>query len=232
MGKLHLIGGEKGGVGKSFTSRLLAQYHIDHYQGFLGFDTDISHATFSRFYGAFANPLDVDSFVSLDKLIEAAEKHSDQDLLVDLAAQTAHKLYKWIDEAEVFNIMDELHRTTYYWHVMDDGADSVHLLKKLLVRMTGSSVNLVVVQNHGRGKNFHDFEHSSTYQLACEYGAKFIAMPNLEEQLTRKIDFNDLSFWAAANDQKIMTTVERQRMKVWTKLSYQQVAKVLADNSE
>ena len=29
MGQIHFIGGEKGGVGKSFTARLLAQYFID-----------------------------------------------------------------------------------------------------------------------------------------------------------------------------------------------------------
>src|SRR5687767_1308445 len=30
MANIHLIGGEKGGVGKSLVSRLLAQYFIDH----------------------------------------------------------------------------------------------------------------------------------------------------------------------------------------------------------
>ena len=37
-GNIHLIGGEKGGVGKSLVSRLLAQYFIDHSISFLGFD--------------------------------------------------------------------------------------------------------------------------------------------------------------------------------------------------
>ena len=30
VSKVHLIGGEKGGVGKSMVSRLLAQYFIDN----------------------------------------------------------------------------------------------------------------------------------------------------------------------------------------------------------
>jgi cellulose biosynthesis protein BcsQ len=37
---IHLIGGEKGGVGKSVVARLLAQYLIDRQMPFLGFDTD------------------------------------------------------------------------------------------------------------------------------------------------------------------------------------------------
>ena len=30
MATIHLIGGEKGGVGKSLLARILAQYFIDH----------------------------------------------------------------------------------------------------------------------------------------------------------------------------------------------------------
>ena len=40
MSSLNFIGGEKGGVGKSVTSRLLAQYFIDHSRPFVGYDTD------------------------------------------------------------------------------------------------------------------------------------------------------------------------------------------------
>ncbi len=40
MSHIHFIGGEKGGVGKSLVSRILAQYLIDNDRPFLGFDTD------------------------------------------------------------------------------------------------------------------------------------------------------------------------------------------------
>lgn len=40
MANIHLVGGEKGGVGKSVVARLLAQYMIDHNLPFIGFDTD------------------------------------------------------------------------------------------------------------------------------------------------------------------------------------------------
>jgi hypothetical protein len=50
MGRVHFIGDEKGGVGKSLVARVLAQYFIDHERPFFGFDLDQSHATFPRFY--------------------------------------------------------------------------------------------------------------------------------------------------------------------------------------
>ena len=46
---IHLIGGEKGGVGKSLMARVLAQYLIDRQLPFLGFDTDRSHGALMRF---------------------------------------------------------------------------------------------------------------------------------------------------------------------------------------
>jgi len=49
MTRLHFIGGEKGGVGKSVVARLLAQYFIDRQVPLLGFDTDMSHGSLLRF---------------------------------------------------------------------------------------------------------------------------------------------------------------------------------------
>ena len=51
---INFIGGEKGGVGQSVVSRLLAQYFIDNNIPFKGYDTDRSHQTFLRFYGDLA----------------------------------------------------------------------------------------------------------------------------------------------------------------------------------
>ena len=94
MGRVHFIGGEKGGVGKSLTARLLAQYFIDGATPFTGFDSDQSHGTFSRFYKDFASPLRVDDYDSLDNIITIAETHPDHDLIIDLAAQTSASLFR------------------------------------------------------------------------------------------------------------------------------------------
>jgi hypothetical protein len=50
-----------------------------------------------------------------------------------------------------------------------------------------------------------------------------IELPKLQSKLTQKIDFNNSSFWAVANDKGIMNIAERQRMKVWLRNSYVQL---------
>ncbi len=75
MANIHLIGGEKGGVGKSVVARLLAQYCIDRSIPFLGFDADRSHGALMRFYGDYASPVLVNRYESLDAIVESATEN-------------------------------------------------------------------------------------------------------------------------------------------------------------
>ena len=153
MTNIHLIGGEKGGVGKSLVARIVAQYMIDKELPFLGFDTDRSHGALLRFYGDYASPVLVDNYEALDTIVESAVDQPGRRILVDLAAQTHDPLVKWMDDAGVVNLADELGLQLNYWHVMDSGKDSVDLLKKLLDRF-GTGLKYVLVRNQVRGNDF------------------------------------------------------------------------------
>src|SRR6266403_3429358 len=124
MTNIHLIGGEKGGVGKSVVARLLAQYFIDHSIPFLGFDSDRSHGALLRFYAGYASAVVIDRYESLDAIVEAAAEQPERRVLVDLAAQTHEPLVRWFDDGGVLNLADEMGMSVHYWHVMDSGKDS------------------------------------------------------------------------------------------------------------
>lgn len=226
MSKVHFVGGEKGGVGKSMTARVLAQYYIDHDLPFLGFDCDSSHATFSRFYENFSSPIIIGEEDSLDGMLAAIEEYPDRDLIIDLAAQAAQPLGLWIEETDVFGLLDEMGYQVCLWHVMDDGADSVTLLEQLLDRYQQPSVDFIVVQNLGRGNDFSRFKKSDTYKKAVERDVLMLELAKLQTKLTQKIDFNNSSFWSVANDRSIMNIAERQRMKVWLRKVYEELDKL------
>src|SRR5690242_3195332 len=134
MTNIHLIGGEKGGVGKSVVARLLAQYFIDHSLAFLGFDSDRSHGALLRFYAGYSSPILIDRYDSLDAIVEAATDNPERRVLVDLAAQTQQHLTQWMGESQLLTLAPELNLHIRYWHVMDTGRDSVDLLKRLFDR--------------------------------------------------------------------------------------------------
>lgn len=226
MANIHLIGGEKGGVGKSVVARVLAQYLIDKNMPFVGFDTDRSHGSLLRFYSDFASPVIVDRYESLDAIVEAASENPDRRVLVDLAAQTHDALAKWMDESGVLEALGESGLSLSYWHVMDSGKDSVDLLKKLLDRF-GSRLNYVLVLNQLRGENFEIFEKSGEKERALQLHARIISLKRLHEAVITKIDAGSTSFWAAKNksetDVKGLGLLERQRVKVWLKHAYEQI---------
>jgi hypothetical protein len=232
MGRVHFIGGEKGGVGKSLTARLLAQYFIDRGETFVGFDLYKSHGTFSRFYSEFAAPVDVDDFTSLDAIVAAAEAQPDVDIIVDLAAQTFSRLDKWIADGDIFALLNSLGCEVFLWHVMDDGADSLRLLDKLIAAYGQYDLQLVVVRNMGRGEDFSIFDASASYQQLQQRRAEVVTLAKLHTLLAQKIDFNNHSFWAAANSLSAMSTIERQRVRVWLKAHNEQFDRFLRRSNE
>ena len=226
MNKIHFIGGEKGGVGKSVVARVVAQYLIDKSIPFLGFDTDRSHGSLMRFYTDYASPVVVDNYESLDAIVESAVENPEKRVLVDLAAQTHDPLVKWMDDSGVLETAEELGVLFHYWHVMDSGKDSVDLLKKLFDRF-GMRLNYVLVLNQLRGDTFDIFYQSGERDRAAEFNARIISIKHLHEPVINKIDAGSTSFWAAKNrsttEMKGLGLLERQRVKLWLRHAYEQI---------
>jgi len=226
MSTIHLIGGEKGGVGKSVVARLLAQYMIDHELAFIGFDTDRSHGSLLRFYSDYASPTVIDSYESLDAIIEIASAQPEKRILVDLAAQTHHPLSRWIEESGVLELAVELGISICYWNVMDSGKDCVDLLNKLLDEY-GTRLNYVLVQNQLRDEKFNILEFSGTKERALAFDARVITLKRLHAPVMTKIDSNSYSFWAAKNkdmdSHSALGLLERQRVKIWLNHAYKEI---------
>lgn len=215
---IHFVGGEKGGVGKSLLSRLLAQHLIDHGIPFTGFDTDRSHGALLRFYADYASPALVDDFAALDAIVESAVAEPGRRVLVDLAAQTHDALARWMDESGVLDLATESGVAITYWHVMDAGRDSVDLLARLLDRF-GDRMRYVLVLNQLRGDDFSQLERSGQLARAQALGAQTMVLKHLQDAVLRKIDAADASFWSArhagSGEGAKLGLLERQRLRVW-----------------
>ncbi len=234
MSRIHFIGGEKGGVGKSVISRLLAQYYIDRETLFKVYDADLSHGAMMRYYTSFSEPVDITQFESADSI---AEQTADSGVtaIVDLAAQTARPLGLWINESGLLDLADDIGLTLSFWHVMDDGTDSLQLLHSLFDNY-GDRAEYIIARNFGRGSNFSHFNEPEIAQRIATLNTKVIDIPALHAPTMRKIDHISASFWAAANnkDKKMGPTLgllERQRVKTWLHKTYEQLDKIHLNES-
>lgn len=223
MNQVHLIGGEKGGVGKSVMARVFAQYCIDRNIPFQGFDSDRSHGSFMRFYQGFTEHVALEDFQSLDHLAEAALLGNGLQVLVDLAAQSSSSLRGWMDDTGVLELFREAGVMVNCWHILDDGKDSLEMLGRLLDDFK-TAVRYVVVLNHGRGARFDAFHASIQKVRARELGAKIIELPKLHEGSMRQVDHSNSSFWAAIhaaeNGDQLLGILDRQRVKIWLRKIY------------
>jgi hypothetical protein len=226
MSRIHFIGGEKGGVGKSVMARLLAQYYIDREIPFQVYDADLSHGAMMRYYADYSEPVDITRYEKADQIAERTAE-SGATAIVDMAAQSSKPLSRWIDETGLLELAEDLGLSLTFWHVMDDGTDSLNLLQQIF-ETYGEGQNYVVVRNFGRGSDFTYFDESETADLAKQFNAKVIDLPALHPPTMRKIDHISASFWAAANnaDSHVGPTLgllERQRVKTWLSKTYSQL---------
>ena len=226
MPSLNFIGGEKGGVGKSVAARLLAQYFIDRGLPFTGFDTDRSHTSFTRFYADYAAPVIVDTYEGLDQIAAVFEEPpvdgKPKSVIVDLAAQTAAPLSRWVRDSDLLSLLAEMGVTVNFWHLADAGKDSVDLLDRL-INTYGAGPNYIVVKNLGRGTDFAQLDQSAALKKAQELGAHVITLAQLHEGSMRKIDRRNASYWAAVHTTSgpdSLGMLERQRVKSWLKTVY------------
>jgi hypothetical protein len=226
MSTIDFIGGEKGGVGKSVVARLVAQYAIDRGFPFTAIDADSSHGTLRRHYSDHTRAIDLSSFESADEIMGLATE-ADLRVVVDLPAQSERLLLSWIAETGVLDLARETNVTVAFWHVIDDGKDSVITLDRLLKRL-GDSVRWRIVKNQGRGKDFSIFDQSPTHAAALALGALVIELPELHASAMQKIDRTDASFWAAVNNPALgadtFSRMDRQRIKVWLQTTHDRLA--------
>lgn len=225
---IHLVGGEKGGVGKSMVARLLAQHFIDQQLPWIGFDTDRSHGALLRFYAEYAHPVAIDRFDALDQIIESAVARPGRRVLVDLAAQTHAPLARWMDDSGVLDMAGPAGLALQLWHVMDTGRDSVDLLQRLLDRHD-PRLRYVLVCNALRGNDFGLLEASGQLERARALGAQVLHLGQLQDAVVQKIDQRSASFWAARNligpDGPGLGMMERQRLKQWLTQSLAELAR-------
>jgi hypothetical protein len=228
MSKIHFVGGEKGGVGKSVMARVAAQYCIDRSIPFAAVDADGSHGALLRFYSDYARSIDLARADSIDEILLLATEH-ERRVLVDLPAQSDRALAAWIAEAAVLELAAESGVRVVFWHVIDDGKDSLTTLDRLLARY-GTAAQYCVVKNLGRGKDFSLFDRSATRATADRLGAAVLELPELYGPAMQKVDRMDASFWASMHapvaGPETFTRMDRQRIKVWLNSVYDQLAKL------
>lgn len=221
MSTVHWVGGEKGGVGKSVVARVLAQLFIDRNLPFAALDADASHGAMLRYYADCTRAVDLETFTSADQIMDRALA-ADRRVLVDLPAQSARLLRRWMDAGDVVHFAKEMDVRMVFWHVTDGGFDSVKELERL-VKTFGAALQYVVVKNLGRSPDFRQLDDSPGLHALLGAGGKVVEMPALDATTMYEIDRFGSSFWAAINTSEgewALSATARRRTQRWLTQCY------------
>ncbi len=221
MSHVHLVGGEKGGVGKSVVARVLTQWCIDRGHPFAAADADVSHGTLSRAYAEFSQRIDLTNFSSADEIMDRALA-AERRVIVDLPAQSARSLEAWLAAGDVLRFAQDSGIRLTLWHVSDGGFDSVKDLDRVLERF-GSALSYVVVRNFGRARDFRQLDESPARRRLDELGGCILDLPELDPATMFAVDECGASLWSAAHrgeGEGILRPMERQRVRRWLEQTY------------
>ena len=108
MPTIHLIDGEKGGVGKSFVTRAMIQYGLDRNLPFVAVETDRSNPDVAAVYKDLCK---FAIFSEDEKQADAADRifeyAIERPVIVSLPSQVHRAMKAWIERNQLLKLSDE-----------------------------------------------------------------------------------------------------------------------------
>jgi hypothetical protein len=219
-GRIVIITGDKGGVGKSTFARGLLHLYINKQLKYLAYDSDHRNAQLYRHYDS-AQPgvklLDIFTRGGADDLLIDLEKELPPLVLVDLPAQSGLFFENFEKDLGVFDAVKGLGYRVTMVSVLSRVKDSVNILRILHI-YCGDRVDYVVVKNlfHGEADKFERYDSSDTRTKLLDAGAVEIKMPDLFFKPYDYIDEKNLTFSEVLED-KQANIVIKSRVSAWLK---------------
>jgi hypothetical protein len=164
MARIHLIGGEKGGVGKTFVCRCLAQYFLIQGWEFCLIDADTGIQDVSSVFESIPMTLSDDPhrYAEPDVLFNKA---LEKTVIVNLPSNTKEALNRWLRETSFLSFAQQYQVSLLYWFVTDGCYSSIKLLEKSLSEFDRQIPHLLI-RNQGRlnGSDFSYLDRDDFYR--------------------------------------------------------------------
>lgn len=219
--RLVVVHGDKGGVGKSTVSRLLADFFVERNIPARGYDGDPSTNDFSRFHKGTVERVDLAKVESiapiLDRLMDGSPTpETDQATnasgtrgamhdaggglaFLDLSARSGADAANWLVDSGALDAVenDELVVTVVF--VLGPTSTSVQLLAATYEKL-GNDVCWIVAKNMHAAESYEIYDRSKIRADLANAGAVEIAVPSLPTPIYQRIDALEIPFRTARDD--------------------------------
>jgi hypothetical protein len=222
MATIHLIDGEKGGVGKSFIARTMIQYVLDRSLPFVAVETDRSNPDVSRVYKDICRfAVFSEDEKQADKADRIFEMAMEKSVIVSLPSQVDRAVQTWIDKNELLSLGDEYGVSFCKWFISNGEYDSLRLFQSSLKHYE-QQITHILVRNLGLCDEWSQVDDDELLQkLIKRYEVKVVDFPKLGHRERYLINQKQLRFDDATKSNDL-TVLGKQRVVNFLKAAYEQ----------
>ena len=163
MARIHLIDGEKGGVGKSLFARVMVQYAIDKKLEHFLVDADMTNQDVKRFYNYAVDAEFSEALNKGDKADIIFELARNKPVIVNLPANVFPHVKSWIKKGRLLEVADKYGVDVCKWFVCDGGFESIDLFYQSMNLYKDTMLH-VFVRNYGKTDDWSFLDVDATYK--------------------------------------------------------------------
>jgi hypothetical protein len=226
MARIHLIDGEKGGVGKSLFTRVMVQYAINKKIEHSLVDADMTNQDVKRFYD-YAVDAEFSEAVNkgnkADIIFELARKIP---VIVNLPANVFPLVNNWIKRGKLLEVADKYGVDICKWFVCDGGFESIDLFYQS-INLHREKMLHIFVMNLGKTDDWSFLKNDAKYKEITnkyQHSLQIVDFPLLYPGDRYFIDSNKFRF-DSPQIEEIMPIMSQQRLFTFLEESYQEIEK-------
>jgi hypothetical protein len=210
---IYLVGGSKGGVGKTMVSMALVDYLINRGNAIALVECDTANPDM---YKAYKDIVQVE-LINLDEhdgwiqLVNLCDAEPNKDIIINTAARSNEGIAAY--GSILLNALEELGRKLCAMWVINRQRDSVELLRRYMQAMPGSIIHVVKNGHFGPEKKFELYDNSNVRKEVDGIGGGSLMFPDLADRVADDLYIKRLSIQEAAKQLPLGNRAELQRWR-------------------
>lgn len=227
--RIHLVDGEKGGVGKSMFTRVLVEFNQKYDLLYTLIDGDFKNPDVQQRYPEYGAQVvalveDEEKFFDIDIIFETA---LETPVIVNLPARVYSIINKWIDEADLISpdFKEKSGIDICKWFLCGGTTDSIEMFIDSFNHFEGQ-LKHVLVRNFGVCRDWSHMQgHQEILKLIQKHHIAIVDFPQLSSRERKFIDTKRLSFQQAMQHPDFHL-ISQQRLHTFLAESYNLIENV------
>lgn len=182
--RIYLVGGSKGGVGKSLVAMAVLDQLQSAGRQVLLIESDTSNPDVWKAYreAVTCELVDLDEADGWIQLVNLCDQHRELDVVINTAARNNKGVAAY--GMMLANTLGELQRELITFWVINRQRDSLELLKEYLETIDGTKVHVIRNGYFGDEAKFELYNGSKVRQLVEARGGKSVLFPDLADRVS------------------------------------------------